>query len=55
MLRITASAGRLVYWREKHAQIRRLWIEKPAILAIVAPQQGGGRVVNDKVVAETVG
>jgi hypothetical protein len=52
MLRITVSAGRRVYRRETRAQIRGLWIGRPAICATVAPRQRGRRAVTDEILAK---
>ena len=49
MLRITVSDSRRVYGRETRAQNRWLWIGRPAICAIAAPQQRGRPAVTDEI------
>jgi hypothetical protein len=49
MLRISVSDSRRVYGRETRAQNRWLWIGRPAICAIAAPQERRGPAVTDEI------
>jgi hypothetical protein len=49
MLRISVSDSRRVYGRETRAQNRWLWIGRPVICAIAAPQERHRPAVTDEI------